>query len=177
MYKVHGHEHVFICLCLLCLFLHNKMLPFWNMFSISYFTMLFFYLFFIMYDSDYFTWNFNITGNKRSRFCFHLDTLQLIETALFLKHFTTMNLIVVLWNRRFISSKRRKFIKSSPVKMAHSLNCFQIFFFLFSECVPFCISTIITRAVEDIQLMWMRIYFSQTDKMYLFMKAKGKKIK
>lgn len=63
---------MFICLCLLCLFLHIIMLPFWNMFSIIYFTMLFFYLFFIIYDSDYFTWNFNITGNKRSRFHFSL---------------------------------------------------------------------------------------------------------
>ena len=167
---------MFICLCLLCSFLHIIMLPFWNMFSISYFTMLFFIFSSLCTTLIILHGILILLAIRGHVFIFHLETLQLIETALFLKHFTTMNLIVVLWNRRFISSKRRKFIKSSPVKMAHSLNCFQIFFFLFSECVPFCISTIITRAVEDIQSMWMRIYFSQTDKMYLFMKAKCKRI-
>ena len=167
---------MFICLCLLCSFLHIIMLPFWNMFSISYFTMLFFYLFFIMYDSDYFTWNFNITVNKRSRFLFSLRHASVNWNSIISRAFHHNESHCSFMKSKIYIFQRQEVHQIITSKLAHSLNCFQIFFFLFSECVPFCISSIITRAVEDIQLMWMRIYFSQTDKMYLFMKAKGKRI-
>ena len=123
---------MFICLCLLCSFLHIIMLPFWNMFSIIYFTMYFFYLSFIIYDSDYFTWTFNITGNKRrSRFLFSLRRSSVNWNSIISKAFHHNESHCSFMKSKIYIFQTQEVHQIITSKMAHSLNCFQIFFFLF----------------------------------------------
>ena len=122
---------MFIILCLLCSFLHIVISLFCKYFFCHLFYNVIFSLFFIIYNSDYFIWNFNITVNKRSRFLFSLRHASVNWNSIISRAFHHNESHCSFMKSKIYIFQRQEVHQIITSKMAHSLNCFQIFFFLF----------------------------------------------